>query len=156
MLFVPKELSSYGGKLLRRDTWQRIANGQINLKYAVINTAKSLGKRGLRMAGPLLEALPALSRERREVHHAFQAIENHRARLSLLHKCGPPLLADHHCAPLFDARSGRAVPEPWAGAIAGCQMIEELLYDRGPGNLLATVRVRAGVVQAILYGQAPR
>ncbi len=85
MLFVPKELSSYGGKLLRRDTWQRIANGQINLKYAVINTAKSLGKRGLRMAGPLLEALPALSRERREVHHAFQAIENHRARLSLLH-----------------------------------------------------------------------
>ena len=78
------------------------------------------------------------------------------SRLSLLHKCGPPLLADHHCAPLFDARSGRAVPEPWAGAIAGCQLVEELLYDRGSGNLMATVRVRAGVVQAIVYGQAPR
>ena len=43
-----------------------------------------------------------------------------------------------------------------AGAIAGCQLVEELLYDRGSGNLMATVRVRAGVVQAIVYGQAPR
>ena len=90
LLFVPKELTSYGGKLLRRDTWQRIANGQINLKYAIINTTKSLGKRGLRMAGPLLEALPALSRERREVHHAFQAIENHKARLSLVYSADDP------------------------------------------------------------------
>ena len=78
------------------------------------------------------------------------------SKLSLIYKCGPPLLADSFCAPLVDARSGRAVPEPWAGAIAGCQLVEELLYDRGPGNLMASVRVRAGVVQAIVYGQAPR
>ena len=88
MLFVPKDLTSYGGKLLRRDTWQRIASGRINLKYAVINTAKSLGKRSLRMAGPLLEALPALSRERREVHQAFQTIENRGAGVSLFYSAG--------------------------------------------------------------------
>ena len=33
--------------------------------------------------------------------------------------------------------------------------IEEWLYDRGPGNLMATVRFRGGVVQSIRYG-APR
>lgn len=32
-----------------------------------------------------------------------------------------------------------------------CQEIEEWLYDRGPGNLVATVRFRAGVVQSITY-----
>jgi hypothetical protein len=34
--------------------------------------------------------------------------------------------------------------------------IEEWLYDRGPGNLLATVRFRYGVVQSITYGRSPR
>jgi hypothetical protein len=30
------------------------------------------------------------------------------------------------------------------------------VYDRGTGNLLATVRFRSGVVQSITYGRAPR
>jgi hypothetical protein len=34
--------------------------------------------------------------------------------------------------------------------------VEEWLYERGPGNLVATVRVRAGVVQSIRYGRVPR
>jgi hypothetical protein len=33
---------------------------------------------------------------------------------------------------------------------------EELLYERGPGNLVAMVRIRSGVVQSIVYAQQPR
>jgi hypothetical protein len=32
--------------------------------------------------------------------------------------------------------------------------VEEWLYDRGPGNLLAVVRIRSGVVQSIHYGRS--
>ena len=83
--FVPQQLSTYGVKLFRADTWRRIASGQINLKYAVINTLRSLRKRSLKFAGPLFEAIPSLSRERREVHHVFQAIQAHGTELSLLY-----------------------------------------------------------------------
>ena len=41
------------------------------------------------------------------------------------------------------------VPEPFASAFVPCQPVEEWLYERGPGNLTATVRFRAGVVQSI-------
>jgi hypothetical protein len=37
-----------------------------------------------------------------------------------------------------------------------CQQIEEWLYERGPGQLTATVRFRAGVVQSIRYGRDPQ
>jgi hypothetical protein len=33
--------------------------------------------------------------------------------------------------------------------------MEEWLYDRGPCNLMATVRFRDGVVQTITYGHGP-
>ena len=36
-----------------------------------------------------------------------------------------------------------------------CQKVDEWLYDRGPGNLMVTVRFRAGVVHAIEYGRTP-
>lgn len=48
------------------------------------------------------------------------------------------------------------MPEPFASAIVPCQRIEEWLYDRGTGNLMATVRFRSGVVQSITYGRVPR
>lgn len=77
------------------------------------------------------------------------------SRLSVSYKCGEPLLKDSFCAPVFYGASPYPVPEPFASAYVPCQKVDEWLYDRGPGNLMATVRFRAGVVQAIEYGRTP-
>ena len=78
------------------------------------------------------------------------------SRLSVAYKCGQPLMRDSFCAPVFYAGSWQPVPEPFASAYVPCQQIDEWLYDRGPGNLLVTVRFRGGVVQSIVYGRQPR
>lgn len=78
------------------------------------------------------------------------------SRLSVLHKCGEPLLRDQYCAPLYLPNSPYPVPQPWIGSVAPCIPVDEWLYDRGPGNLMATVRFRNGVVQSIEYGRQPR
>lgn len=78
------------------------------------------------------------------------------SRLSLQYKCGPPLLADTYCAPVFYAPTFQPVPEPFASIVVPCQLVEEWLYDRGQGNLMATVRIRSGVVQSIRYGRLPK
>jgi len=44
------------------------------------------------------------------------------------------------------------VPEPFASTVIPCLVVDEWLYDRGPGNLVATVRFRAGIVRSITYG----
>jgi len=77
-------------------------------------------------------------------------------RLSLVYKCGQPLLADTYCAPVYYAPTYQPVPEPFASLVAPCQVVEEWLYDRGQGNLMALVRLRSGVVQSIQYGRSPR
>jgi hypothetical protein len=77
------------------------------------------------------------------------------SRLSVLYKCGQPLLAQSYCAPVVYSSTLNPVPEPFASAYVPCQPVEEWLYDRGPGNLMATVRFRAGVVQSIRYGRLP-
>jgi len=78
------------------------------------------------------------------------------SRLSVLYKCGEPLLKDSYCAPVYYWNSTYRVPEPYVGLVVPCQPIDEWLYDRGPGNLMATVRFQYGVVQSIHYGRAPR
>ena len=78
------------------------------------------------------------------------------SKLSLLYKCGQPILKDSFCAPVYYSPSLQPVPEPFASAFVPCQPVEAWLYDRGPGNLMATVRVRSGVVQSIVYGRVPR
>ena len=78
------------------------------------------------------------------------------SRLSVLHKCGQPLLKDSFCAPLYQAYSLQPVPDPLATALVPCQSVEEWLYDRGPGHLMATVRFRSGIVQSIRYGREPQ
>jgi hypothetical protein len=47
------------------------------------------------------------------------------------------------------------VPDGVAGWVVPCQLVEEWLYDRGPGNLMARVRFRGGVVLSIRYARAP-
>ncbi len=78
------------------------------------------------------------------------------SRVAVAHKCGQPLLTDSFCAPVYYSASLQLVPQPWASTVVACQQVDEWLYDRGPGNLMATVRFRAGVVQAIEYGRIPR
>ena len=78
------------------------------------------------------------------------------SRLAVAYKCGQPLLADTYCAPVYYAQSLNPVPEPFASVLVPCQPVEEWLYDRGQGNLMATVRFRSGRVQSIVYGRVPR
>lgn len=78
------------------------------------------------------------------------------SRVSVLYKCGQPMLKDSSCAPLYHGPDLQPVPEPWASTVLPCQPIEEWLYDRGPGNMAATLRFRAGVLQSIRYGRSPR
>ena len=78
------------------------------------------------------------------------------SRISLAYKCGPPLLKDCYCAAVVYSQTLNPVPEPFASALVPCQPTDQWLYDRGPGNLMATVRMRAGVVQSITYGRVPR
>ncbi|XVJ70744.1 MAG: DUF2845 domain-containing protein [Rhizobacter sp.] len=78
------------------------------------------------------------------------------SRLSLLYKCGEPLLKDSYCATVYVPRTVRPTHEAVLVQPGVCVPIEEWLYDRGPGNLMATVRFRSGVVQTITYGQGLR
>ncbi|MEW6706979.1 MAG: DUF2845 domain-containing protein [Pseudomonadota bacterium] len=78
------------------------------------------------------------------------------SRVSLLYKCGQPLLADRYCAPVYYSHTLQQVPESIAGYHVACQPVEEWIYDRGPGHLVATVRLRSGVVQSIRYGRLPQ
>jgi len=78
------------------------------------------------------------------------------SRLSVFYKCGQPALRDDYCAPVYGPGALYPVPEPFASSVVPCQPVEEWLYDRGTGNLMATVRFRSGVVQSITYGRVPR
>lgn len=78
------------------------------------------------------------------------------SRLAVLYKCGEPLLKDSYCAPWVQSGTLQPVPGVYAAAVAPCQPVEEWVYDRGPGNLMATVRFKSGVVQSIIYGRAPQ
>jgi hypothetical protein len=78
------------------------------------------------------------------------------SRVAVVFKCGQPLVKDTFCAPVFYSNSLQLVPEPIANALVPCQPVDEWLYDRGPGNLVATVRFRSGAVSSIAYGRQPR
>ncbi len=71
--------------------------------------------------------------------------------LAVRYHCGEPLLKDSYCAPVYYFPSLQPVPAPLAGLVLPCQKVDDWLYDRGPGNLVATVRFRAGVVLSIRY-----
>lgn len=85
-----------------------------------------------------------------------QSVSEGDSRMSVFYKCGEPLLKDTFCAPIYAQGSVRPVPEPFASLLFPCIQVEEWLYDRGPGNLLATVRFQSGVVHSIRYGRSPQ
>lgn len=78
------------------------------------------------------------------------------SRLSVLFKCGEPVLKDSFCAPVFTLSGVPTAPSPVWLAVPGyavpCVPVDEWLYDRGPGNMMATVRFQSGVVRSIRYG----
>ena len=77
------------------------------------------------------------------------------SRLSVVYKCGQPQLVDAFCAPVVHGGTPWVVPPAYAGLVVPCQATEQWLYERGEGNLVATVRFRGGTVQSISYGRTP-
>ena len=74
----------------------------------------------------------------------------------LLRYCGQPTVWDSYCArvvlPPVPAPNGRGEPyQP-----VSCVTTEEWLYDRGPGNLVAVVRIREGRIVSIRFGEQGR
>lgn len=78
------------------------------------------------------------------------------SRISVLYKCGQPLLRDSFCAPVYYNGALSPVPEPFASIVVPCQQIDEWLYDQGAGKLMATVRIRAGTVLSIKHRREPQ
>ena len=77
------------------------------------------------------------------------------SRVSLVYKCGQPVARDAFCAPIHYKNSLNLVPESIGLSVVPCIEVEEWIYERGPGNLTATVRLRSGKVQAITYARSP-
>lgn len=76
------------------------------------------------------------------------------SRLALISKCGQPNLRDGYCAPVY--YNGAPVPGALPYAYVPCVFTEEWVYERGPGEFMATVRIRDGRVQSISYGRHPQ
>ena len=104
----------------------------------------------------LCAALPCTAVRAESLRCNGQIASEGDSRLSLVYKCGEPLLKDSFCATVYAPRTGRPTHEGFVVQPGVCVPMEEWLYDRGPGNLMATVRFREGVVQTITYGQGPR
>ena len=104
------------------------------------------------VVGMALHASPANAESLRCNGHSASEGDS---RLSVLYKCGQPVLKDSYCAPVYYSQTLQPVPDPFASTFVPCQQVEEWLYERGPGQLTATVRFRSGVVQSIRYGRVP-
>ena len=78
------------------------------------------------------------------------------SKVSVLYKCGQPLMTDTFCAPVYLWGTPQPIPAPLVPLGVPCQTVEEWLYDRGPGNLIAMVHFRDGRVQSIRYGAQPQ
>ncbi len=81
------------------------------------------------------------------------------SRVSVAYKCGSPLLQDSYCKPI-EYLPAAPVQRSRAGLVVAplptCEQVDEWLYDRGPGNLMAKVRFRSAKVESIDYGRFPR
>lgn len=78
------------------------------------------------------------------------------SKVWLMRACGQPTFADHYCA---------RVPQPVVAVPQGgvvvlgapvCMPTDEWLYERGPGNLPAVVRMREGRILSIRFGEQGR
>jgi hypothetical protein len=117
--------------------------------------AAGYAARGTFLAAVVLAGFPAVA-PAESLRCTGGTVAEGDSRVSVLYKCGEPKLADAYCAQVYYPGALQPVPPPLASAVAPCLVIEEWIYERGPGNLVATVYVRSGVVQSIVYGREPR
>jgi len=110
----------------------------------------------IRLLLPAAVALTALHAQAESLRCSGGIVDEGDSRISVLHKCGQPLLKDSFCAPVYYNGALTPVPEPYAGIVVPCQQIDEWLYDRGDGNLMATVRIRSGTVLSIKHRREPQ
>ena len=113
----------------------------------------SIPVRACLVAFVVLLCLPARAESMRCNGHSASEGDS---KLSVLYKCGQPVLKDSYCSSVYYTNTLQPVPDPFASSLVPCQQVEEWLYDRGTGNLMATVRFRSGTVQSIRYGRVPR
>jgi hypothetical protein len=114
-----------------------------------------MNKWQLLFAGVVAAALPAAAHaESLRCQNGIAAEGD--SRLAVVYKCGQPTLRDNYCAPVYYNGSVNAVPEPFASFYVPCIYTEEWLYERGPGEFVAVVRIRGGKVQSITYGRQPQ
>lgn len=101
---------------------------------------------------PLLSPLPAAA-ETLRCSGGIVSVGD--SRLSVLYRCGEPVLKDASCAPVYQAPAHPAWPLHPGVLGLPCVVEDEWLYERGPGRLTAVVRFQSGVVQSIRYGRMP-
>jgi Protein of unknown function (DUF2845) len=71
-------------------------------------------------------------------------------RAAVLHKCGQPVLKDSFCR-RPETPPDRPVAGP--GRALPCEDVDEWTYNPGYGQFMTTVRILAGKVSAIVYGE---
>jgi hypothetical protein len=112
-------------------------------------------KRKLLFAGVVAAALPAAAHaESLRCQNGIAAEGD--SRIAVVYKCGQPVLRDNYCAPVYYNGSAHPIPDAVASFYVPCVYTEEWLYERGPGEFLALVRMRGGKVQSITYGRPPQ
>lgn len=77
------------------------------------------------------------------------------SRLEVMKRCGEPALKDSYCAPVTATTSATKGGAPGSVTInvLPCLPVDEWLYERGPGDLPAVVRMQNGVITSIYYGR---
>ena len=120
-----------------------------------VHAGELMIKRQLLFAGVVAATLPgAALAESLRCQNGIAAEGD--SRLAVAYKCGEPALRDNYCAPVYYSGTPYQVPDPIASLYVPCIYTEEWLYERGPGELLAVVRIRGGKVQSITYGRQPQ
>ncbi len=120
-------------------------------------TIKTLGRPLRRWIAAAALAVPCLA-QAESLSCGGGTVSEGESRVSVAYKCGSPLLQDSYCRPIeylptapVQQRGGQVV-----APLPTCEQVDEWLYDRGPGNLMAKVRFRSAKVESIDYGRFPR
>jgi hypothetical protein len=71
-------------------------------------------------------------------------------RSGVLQKCGEPVSRDSFCKPV-DPQT-LAASAPGTAVVLPCEKIDEWTYNPGYGQFMTTLRLEAGKVTAVTYG----
>ncbi len=71
---------------------------------------------------------------------------------SVIYKCGQPRIIDNYCAQVYYPGPLQVIPGQ--SVTIPCVPVEVWLYERGRGDLMATVHVQSGIVKSIKYGRS--